>query len=75
MIPPHLHLRQLNPRISLEGTPFVIPTSVSPWPGGDRRRIAGVSSFGMSGTNAHIVIEQAPPRAASHARSAPTVFT
>jgi acyl transferase domain-containing protein len=71
MIPPHLHLRQLNPRISLEGTPFVIPKSVSPWPGGDRRRIAGVSSFGMSGTNAHIVIEQAPPRAAAPASSRP----
>jgi len=65
-IPPHLHLRELNPRIDLEGTPFVIPTAPRPWPAHDRRRFAAVSAFGLSGTNAHVVLEEAPlntPRA------------
>ncbi|AKT40597.1 type I polyketide synthase [Chondromyces crocatus] len=59
-IPGNLHLRQLNPRISLEGTPFVLPTETVTWPRQERRRLAGVSSFGISGTNAHVVLEEAP---------------
>jgi acyl transferase domain-containing protein len=62
-IPPHLHLRRLNPHISLEGG-LEIPTGdPRPWPF-PGRRIAGVSSFGFSGTNAHVVLEQAPEPAA-----------
>ncbi|QSQ15455.1 type I polyketide synthase [Myxococcus landrumensis] len=60
-IPKHLHFKALNPRISLEGTPFVIPTQLQPWPVSERRRYAAVSSFGMSGTNAHAILEEAPP--------------
>src|SRR5262249_52695059 len=58
--PRHLHFRALNPHIALDGTPFVIPTESIAWPRGEKRRIAGVSSFGMSGTNAHVVLEEAP---------------
>ena len=61
-IPPHLHLRQLNPRLSLDGTPFAIPTTPQPWRRGDRPRVAAISSFGLSGTNAHAVIEEPPRR-------------
>ncbi len=61
-IPRNLHFRRLNPRVNLEGTPFVIPTKTLPWPRGDKRRVAGVSSFGISGTNAHVILEEAPPR-------------
>ena len=60
ILPRHLHFQALNPRMSLEGTPFVIPTEELRWPAGERRRIAGVSSFGLSGTNAHLVLEEAP---------------
>jgi acyl transferase domain-containing protein len=60
MIPGNLHFRALNPRMSLEGTPFVIPTENRPWPRGYGARLAGVSSFGMSGTNAHVVLEEPP---------------
>src|SRR5206468_2139940 len=68
-IPKHLHFRALNPHIALEGTPFVIPTAPFAWPRGAKRRIAGVSSFGMSGTNAHVVIEEPPSRADPEASS------
>jgi acyl transferase domain-containing protein/surfactin synthase thioesterase subunit/acyl carrier protein len=60
VIPKNLHFRALNPRISVEGTPFVIPTENTPWRRGAKIRFAGVSSFGMSGTNAHIILEEAP---------------
>jgi acyl transferase domain-containing protein/non-ribosomal peptide synthetase component F/NRPS condensation-like uncharacterized protein len=59
-IPPHLHLKQLNPHISLNGAPITIPNEPISWTTGDRRRLAGVSSFGASGTNAHAVLEEAP---------------
>ncbi|WP_437309427.1 SDR family NAD(P)-dependent oxidoreductase [Sorangium sp. So ce388] len=59
-IPRHLHLRTVNPRIALDGTPFVIPTTEVAWPRGAHPRRAGVSSFGLSGTNAHVVVEEAP---------------
>jgi myxalamid-type polyketide synthase MxaE and MxaD len=61
-LPPHLHFTDLNPRIRLEDSPFFIPTRLEPWPRGKAPRIAGVSSFGLSGTNAHIVLEEAPLR-------------
>ena len=57
-IPPHLHLETLNPKISLEATPFLIPTTLDSWTGD--RRLAGVSSFGFGGTNAHIILAEAP---------------
>ncbi|SEL14132.1 Acyl transferase domain-containing protein [Stigmatella aurantiaca] len=59
-IPKHLHFKALNPRISIEDTPFVIPTQLQPWPVSPRRRYAAVSSFGISGTNAHVILEEAP---------------
>ena len=64
-IPPNLHFRELNPHIRLAGTPFVIPTEPWLWPTGDGRRYAGVSAFGISGTNAHVVVEEAPEQGAS----------
>ncbi len=59
-IPPHLHFTALNPHASLEGTRLEIRAGGSPWPRGDRPRFAGVSAFGFGGTNAHIVLEEAP---------------
>jgi len=61
VIPKNLHLRALNPRMSLDGTPFVLPVENRAWERGEKPRIAGVSSFGLSGTNAHVLVEEAPP--------------
>lgn len=58
-IPPHLHLKQLNPYISLEGTTFSIPTDRQPW--SVEHRLAGISAFGFGGTNCHLILEEAHP--------------
>ncbi|MCH2245137.1 MAG: SDR family NAD(P)-dependent oxidoreductase [Crocosphaera sp.] len=65
-IPPHLHLKQLNPYIELDKTPIKIPTAIQPWPSTERPPLAGVSSFGFGGTNAHIILEAAPAQNKSH---------
>lgn len=56
-IPPQLHFRTPNPYIPWSELPVTVPTSLRPWPEG--RRLAGVSSFGFSGTNVHVVLEAA----------------
>ncbi|NEO43855.1 MAG: SDR family NAD(P)-dependent oxidoreductase [Moorea sp. SIO4A3] len=59
-IPPHLHLKQLNPYIELENTAIEIPTQLQLWSSGEQPRLAGVSAFGFGGTNAHVIVEEAP---------------
>jgi len=59
-IPPHLHFKDPNPYILWRDLPVRVPAVSMPWPTGERRRIAGVSSFGFSGTNAHVAMEEAP---------------
>lgn len=60
-IPPHLHLNNPNPSIAWENLPLQIPTQWTPWVSEvECPRLAGISSFGMSGTNAHVVLEEAP---------------
>lgn len=62
-IPANLHFHTLNPHISLDAhTPFVFPVRLMPWHVPDGQPyIAGVSSFGFGGTNAHLIIAEAPP--------------
>ncbi|WP_434391508.1 SDR family NAD(P)-dependent oxidoreductase [Melittangium boletus] len=59
-LPAHLHFRGLNPRISLARTALSIGGEARPWPAGGMPRRAIVSSFGISGTNAGLVVEEAP---------------
>jgi acyl transferase domain-containing protein len=58
-IPAHLHFRRPNPHIAWETLPFEIPIETRRWPEG-KKRMAGVSSFGFTGTNAHVVLEEGP---------------
>lgn len=69
-IPPLVHFKTLNPRIDLAGTGITLPTTLVPWPL-DAGRFAGVSSFGLSGTNAHVIVGPHESGDPSEARSAP----
>lgn len=62
VIPPNPNLAAINPEISLAGTTLAIPTEPTPWPAPPGRRIAGVSSFGFTGTNAHLIVGEALQR-------------
>jgi phthiocerol/phenolphthiocerol synthesis type-I polyketide synthase E len=59
--PPLVNFRSPNPQLELESSPFSIATTASPWLEGATPRRAAVSSFGIGGTNAHVVLEEAPP--------------
>jgi acyl transferase domain-containing protein/acyl carrier protein len=57
-IPPHLNFHELNPEINLDQIPAKIPLELIDWEPINSTRIAGISSFGMSGTNAHVILEE-----------------
>ncbi|MGW7820240.1 sulfolipid-1 biosynthesis phthioceranic/hydroxyphthioceranic acid synthase [Streptomyces puniciscabiei] len=61
VVPGTLHLKELNQEISSLSTGLFVPADMQPWPVAEGPRRAAVSSFGMSGTNAHVILEQAPP--------------
>jgi acyl transferase domain-containing protein/acyl carrier protein len=65
-IPPHLHCQEPNPRIDWKACPLVVPTKLTPWPSGERPRLAGISSLGFSGTNVHLILEEAPAATEPH---------
>ena len=58
-LPPLANHTAPSPLLDLERTPFAISTEATPWPG-DRPRRAGVSSLGVGGTNAHVIVQEAP---------------
>lgn len=60
-LPPSLHYKKPNPEIDFESTPFYVNAELQQWrPEGSQPRRAGVSSLGVGGTNAHIILEEAP---------------
>ncbi|MCP5018763.1 MAG: SDR family NAD(P)-dependent oxidoreductase [Ketobacter sp.] len=61
-IPPHLHFNKFNPHIAVDASKFTIPTESREWKAGERKRRVGISSFGFSGTNVHMILEEAPQR-------------
>ena len=69
-LPPHLHLDTPTTHVDWARTPLRVPTAAVPWARGVRPRRAAVSAFGFSGTNAHVIVEEPPPRAAVRAVTA-----
>ncbi|MCV7103547.1 type I polyketide synthase [Mycobacterium palustre] len=60
MLPQHLHFRTPSPHIPWERLAVQVVTEPTPWERNGRPRVAGVSSFGFAGTNAHVILEEAP---------------
>ena len=60
-IPPTIHFQNPNPKCDFENSPFHVVSEVTDWKAGSTPRRAGVSAFGIGGTNAHLVLEEAPP--------------
>ena len=61
-IPASLHFQNPNPHIELKESPFVVNSHLADWPSTASPRRAGVTALGIGGTNAHIVLEEAPPQ-------------
>lgn len=59
-LPPSLHFQKPNREIGFEQSPVYVNTAPRPWAKGETPRRCGVSSFGFSGTNVHLVLEEAP---------------
>jgi acyl transferase domain-containing protein/acyl carrier protein len=59
-IPAHLHIQELNPHIEWQAMPIKVTIERTPWLVGDKPRLAGINSFGFSGTNAHVILGEAP---------------
>jgi|GEM_PF-106828 len=59
-LPPTLHFQKPNPQLEIEATPFFVSAKLAPWKTPNHPRRAGVNSLGVGGTNAFVVIEEAP---------------
>ncbi len=59
-IPATLHFETINPHIELEDSPFHVNSKLADWPAGREPRRAGVTALGIGGTNAHVILEEAP---------------
>ncbi len=66
-LPKHLHFRNPSPHIPWDRLAVRVVDEATPWERNGRPRVAGVSSFGFSGTNAHIILEEAPDEAGTFA--------
>ena len=73
-IPASVHFEQPNPVIDFAASPFVVNARMSDWPASGAPRRAGVSAFGVGGTNAHVIMEEAPPLPDSDPASGPALL-
>ncbi|MFP2899432.1 type I polyketide synthase, partial [Corallococcus sp. 4LFB] len=63
-LPPSLHFQTPNPKIDFDNSPFFVNTALTDWKRGETPLRAGMSSLGIGGTNAHVILEEAPARPA-----------
>ncbi len=61
VLPPSVNFTEPNPKIDFANSPFFVNSNMTDWKAGPTPRRAGVSGFGVGGTNAHVVLEEAPP--------------
>jgi acyl transferase domain-containing protein len=73
-IPAHLHLQTPTPHHPWDEVALTVPTALTPWPGTAGPRRAGISSFGFSGTNAHVILEEPPAPEAREMRRSDAVL-
>lgn len=73
-LPPSIHYSSPNPKIDFASSPFIVNSQLTPWPRSHQPRRAGVSGFGVGGTNAHVVMEEAPEAQASPAAEGPQLL-
>lgn len=73
-LPPSIHYNSPNPKIDFASSPFIVNDQLTPWPRSPQPRRAGVSGFGVGGTNAHVVMEEAPVAVASPAAEGPQLL-
>ncbi|KAG9576216.1 hypothetical protein KCV01_g17504, partial [Aureobasidium melanogenum] len=74
-LPPSLHYHAANPRLDLAASPFVVNDTLRPWQTAGTPLLAGVSSFGVGGTNAHAILGEAPHRTPSDATAGHQLLT
>lgn len=72
-IPPHLHLKEINPKIAIDQWPYEIPQKLMPWPKHAGPARAGVNSFGYGGTNAFVILQEAPSLKTAAPKGSPEV--
>jgi acyl transferase domain-containing protein len=74
VVPPTLHFETANPALGLADSPFFVNSAMRQWPRTTTPRRAGVSAFGIGGTNAHVVLEEAPARTPSRSTREPQML-
>ncbi len=73
-LPPSLHFVSSNPKLDLANSPFIVNDRLRSWTADGGPLLAGVSSFGVGGTNAHIILEEPPMRAPSDVAYGPQLL-
>ena len=74
-IPPLINFKEQNPKIDLKNSPFYINSDIKEWDVGNSTRRAGISSFGIGGTNAHIIVEEASFENTNFKDNQPYIFS